>query len=40
MIGSPPWSPYAAPMRAIVTGRPSDLAQYRATASSEIFEIE
>ena len=38
--GSPPWSPYAAPIRAMVTGRPNERAQYRATPSCAIFDTE
>ena len=38
--GEPAWSPYAAPIRAIVIGRSNVAAQYRATASSAILEME
>ena len=38
--GSPPFGPYDAFMRAIVTGRPNARAQNRATASCPAFETE
>ena len=39
-MGSPPFGPYDAFMRAITTGRSKARAQYRATASCAIFDIE
>ncbi len=39
-VGSPPFGPYDAFMRAMVTGRSNNRAQVRATPSWAIFDTE